>query len=52
MSHPVFSPATMPAQSRPDPLLLFIQQAQMALLYRDESPGSASNGPLEVRVAA
>ena len=51
MSRPVFSPATMPAQPRPDPLLLFIQQAQMALLYRDESP-SASNGPLEVRVAA
>jgi hypothetical protein len=52
MSRPVFSPATMPAQPGPDPLLLFIQQAQMALLYREESPSSTSNGPLDARVAA
>ena len=52
MSRPAFSPATMPAQPRPDPLLLFIEQAQMALLYREESPSSASKGPLDPRVAA
>jgi hypothetical protein len=52
MPRPAFSPATMPAQPRPDPLLLFIQQAQMALLYRGESPSSASKGPLDARVAA
>jgi hypothetical protein len=52
MSRPVFSLATMPAQPRPDPLLLFIQQAQMTLLYREESLSSASNAPLDARVAA
>jgi hypothetical protein len=34
MLRPVYSPSTMPAPPAPDPLLLFIQQAQLTLAYK------------------
>ena len=39
MSRTVYTPSTLPVQPRPDPLLLFIQQAQLILLYRERSFG-------------
>jgi hypothetical protein len=30
---PLFTPSTMPVPPAPDPLLLFIRQAQLALVY-------------------
>jgi hypothetical protein len=37
MSRSLYTPSTQPVQPRPDPLLLFIQQAQLILLYRERS---------------
>jgi hypothetical protein len=34
MLRPVYSPSTMPVLPAPDPLLLFIQQAQLTLAYK------------------
>ncbi len=34
MLRPVYSPSTMPVPPAPDPLLLFIQQAQLSLDYK------------------
>lgn len=34
MPRPVCSPSTMPVPPAPDPLLLFIQQAQLILAYK------------------
>jgi hypothetical protein len=31
---PLYTPSTMPLPPAPDPLLLFIRQAQLALLYK------------------
>ena len=45
MSHVAYTPSTMPIQPRPDPLLLFIQQAQLTVLYREPSPGTGSRPP-------
>jgi hypothetical protein len=42
MSRPMYSPSTLPVQPRPDPLLLFIQQAQLTLLNRERSSESGS----------
>jgi hypothetical protein len=33
MSRSQFSPSSSPVVPRPDPLLLFIQQAQLSLVY-------------------
>jgi hypothetical protein len=35
MPRNLFTPGTMPAPSRPDPLLLFIQRAQLEIYYDD-----------------
>ena len=32
----VFTPATVPTPDRADPFLLFIQQAQLAIYYRED----------------
>jgi len=52
MARPVYSPSTLPCQPRPDPLLLFIQQAQITLLYREPASESDSTGQGHARVAA
>ena len=33
MTRPLYTPSTMPVQPTPGPLLLFIRQAQAAILY-------------------
>jgi len=35
MSRSVYSPSTLPVEPRPDPLLVFIQQALLSLVYRE-----------------
>jgi len=40
MSRAVYSPCTLPVQPPPDPLLLFIQQALLTLLYREPAVGA------------
>jgi hypothetical protein len=52
MSRAVYSLSTMPVQPQPDPLLLFIQQAQLTLLYGERSSGSDSKSHPDARVAA
>jgi hypothetical protein len=52
MSRPMYSPSTLPVQPRPDPLLLFIQQAQLTLLNRERSSESGSKSLGNARVAA
>jgi hypothetical protein len=37
MARPQFSPSSCPPVPRPDPVLLFIQQAQLSLVY---APGT------------
>ena len=37
MSRPIFSASTLPVQPSPSRLLLFIQQAQLTLLYGEGS---------------
>jgi hypothetical protein len=40
---PLYSPSTMPLPPAPDPLLLFIRQAQLALVYGTLTrPGAAA----------
>jgi hypothetical protein len=40
---PLYSPSTMPLPPAPDPLLLFIRQAQLALVYGTSTrPGAAA----------
>jgi hypothetical protein len=34
MTPPLYTPSTMPVQPAPDPLFLFIRQAQVTILYR------------------
>ena len=52
MSRPLYAPSTLPVQPRPDPLLLFIQQAQLTLLNRERSSESGSKSLTHARVAA
>ena len=52
MPRAVYSPSTMPVPPKPDPLLLFIQQAQLTLLYGERTSESDSKSRSEVRVAA
>jgi hypothetical protein len=33
MQRQLFTPSTMPAVAKPSPLLIFIQQAQLSLVY-------------------
>ena len=50
MTRPLYTPSTMPVQPAPGPLLLFIRQAQVTILYRhgsrpaieDDSLGAAA----------
>lgn len=37
MARPQFTPSSCPVVSRPDPVLVFIQQAQLSLVY---APGT------------
>ena len=52
MTRPLFSASTLPVQPPPDPLLLFIQQSQLTLLYRERSSESALNSDPDARAAA
>jgi hypothetical protein len=52
MTRPIFSASTLPVEPAPDRLLLFIQQAQLTLLYSECSSKSALNSDREARVAA
>jgi hypothetical protein len=49
MTRPIFSPSTLPVEPPPDRLLLFIQQAQLTLLYSDCSSKSALNSDRDAR---
>ena len=51
MTRPIFSASTLPVESPPDRLLLFIQQAQLTLLYSECSSKCALNNR-DARVAA
>jgi hypothetical protein len=51
MPRPTYSPCTLAIQPRPDPLLLFIQQALLTLVYSDRSPASRSERRNDVNVA-
>lgn len=37
MRRDLLTPATMPAPTHPDPLLLFIQRAQLAIYYGEDT---------------
>jgi hypothetical protein len=52
MTRPIFSPSTLPVEPPPDRLLLFIQQAQLTLLYSECSSKNALNSDRDARVAA
>jgi hypothetical protein len=52
MTRLIFSPSTLPVEPTPDRLLLFIQQAQLTLLYRECSSKSALKSGRNARVAA
>ena len=43
MTRQIFSPSTLPVEPPPDRLLLFIEQAQLTLLYRECSSKCALN---------
>jgi hypothetical protein len=52
MTRQIFSPSTLPVEPPPDRLLLFIQQAQLTMLYRERSSERALDGDRDARVAA
>ena len=52
MTRFIYSPSTVPVEPPPDRLLLFIQQAQLTLLYRECSSKSALKSDRDARVAA
>jgi hypothetical protein len=52
MTRPIFSASTLPVHPPPDRLLLFIQQAQLTLLYSERSSESALNSDRDARLAA
>lgn len=39
MHRPLYAPSTVPVVQGPGPLLLFIQQAQLSLVYASERRG-------------
>ena len=43
MTRQIFLPSTLPVEPPPDRLLLFIEQAQLTLLYRECSSKCALN---------
>jgi hypothetical protein len=52
MTRPIFSASTLPIQPYQGPLLLFIQQAQLTMLYRERSSESPLDSDPDARVAA
>jgi hypothetical protein len=52
MTRPIFSASTLPVEPPPDRLLLFIQQAQLTLLYSECSCKRVLNSDRDARVAA
>ena len=38
MLRAVYSPSTLPLQPRPDPLVLFVHQALLAMIYQTAGP--------------
>jgi hypothetical protein len=51
MTRPVYTPSTMPVQPAPDPLLLFIRQAQVTILYRHGSRPAIEDASLGAAAA-
>ena len=52
MTRLMYSPSTLPVEPPPDRLLLFIQQAQLTLLYRECSAKSPLKSDCDARAAA
>ena len=52
MPRTIYSPSTMPVQPAPDPLLLYIQQAQLTLLYGERTSESDPKSRPGTRIAA
>jgi hypothetical protein len=52
MTRSIFSASTLPVEPPPDRLLLFIQRAQLTLLYSECSSKSALKSDHDARVAA
>jgi len=44
MSRSLYSPCTLPVEPRPEPLLMFIQQALLSLVYRERIVRTAEGG--------
>jgi hypothetical protein len=51
MTRPLYTPSTMPVQPAPDPLLLFIRQAQATILYRHGSRPAIEDASLGAAAA-
>jgi hypothetical protein len=49
MTRQIFSPSTLPVEPPPDRLLLFIQQTQLTLLYRECSSKGGLNSDRALR---
>jgi hypothetical protein len=52
MTRPILSASTLPVEPPPGRLMLFIQQAQLTLLYSECSSKGALNSDHDARVAA
>jgi hypothetical protein len=52
MTRPILSASTLPIQPPQGRLLLFIQQAQLTMVYRERSSERALNNDPDARVAA
>jgi hypothetical protein len=52
MIRPLFSPSTLPVEPPADRLLLFIQQAQLTLLYRERASKCTLKRDHDAQVAA
>ena len=51
MTRPLYTPSTMPVPPAPDPLLLFIHQAQVTILYRHGSRPAIKDASLGAAAA-
>jgi len=51
MTRPLYTPSTMPVQPAPDPLLLFIRQAQVTILYKHGSRAAIEDASLGAAAA-
>lgn len=51
MPRNLFTPSIMPIASPPDPLLLFIQRAQLSIYYEQRHPDQTLPGRQAVRCA-